>query len=53
MRQPRQVVVTGATGQQGGAVTRELLARGIPVRALVRAPESPTAETQDLAARAS
>jgi uncharacterized protein YbjT (DUF2867 family) len=44
MGQPRQVVVTGATGQQGGAVTRELLARGIPVRALVRAPESPAAE---------
>jgi uncharacterized protein YbjT (DUF2867 family) len=44
MRQPRQVVVTGATGQQGGAVTRALLARGILVRALVRAPEPPAAE---------
>jgi uncharacterized protein YbjT (DUF2867 family) len=44
MSQPRQVVVTGATGQQGGAVTRALLARGIPVRALVRAPDSPAAE---------
>ena len=44
MRQPRQVVVTGATGQQGGAVTRALRARGIPVRALVRTPESPAAE---------
>ena len=44
MRQPRQVVVTGATGQQGGAVTRALLARGIRVRALVRAPETPAAE---------
>jgi uncharacterized protein YbjT (DUF2867 family) len=30
------VLVTGATGQQGGAVARALLAMGIPVRALVR-----------------
>lgn len=43
MSHPRQVVVTGATGQQGGAVARALLARSIPVRALVRAPESPAA----------
>jgi uncharacterized protein YbjT (DUF2867 family) len=44
MRQPRLVVVTGATGQQGGAVSRALLARGHRVRALVRAPDSPAAE---------
>ncbi|WP_394618674.1 NmrA family NAD(P)-binding protein [Lentzea sp. JNUCC 0626] len=34
------VVVTGATGQQGGAVARRLLADGVPVRALVRRPEA-------------
>jgi uncharacterized protein YbjT (DUF2867 family) len=30
------VLVTGATGKQGGAVARQLLARGLQVRALVR-----------------
>ncbi|TKC90023.1 NmrA/HSCARG family protein [Polyangium fumosum] len=30
------VLVTGATGRQGGAVARALLARGAPVRVLVR-----------------
>lgn len=34
------ILVTGATGQQGGAVTRHLLARGFKVRALVRDPAS-------------
>ncbi|MFI6517979.1 NmrA/HSCARG family protein [Spirillospora sp. NPDC050679] len=34
------VLVTGATGKQGGAVLRALLARGVPVRALVRDPDS-------------
>jgi uncharacterized protein YbjT (DUF2867 family) len=34
------VLVFGATGTQGGAVARELLVRGIPVRALVRHPGS-------------
>jgi uncharacterized protein YbjT (DUF2867 family) len=34
------VLVFGATGTQGGAVARELLARGVPVRALVRHPDS-------------
>ncbi len=38
------VVVTGATGQQGGAVARRLLADGVPVRALVRRPESDAAK---------
>jgi uncharacterized protein YbjT (DUF2867 family) len=33
------VLVTGATGRQGGATARALLARGIPVRALVRDPK--------------
>jgi uncharacterized protein YbjT (DUF2867 family) len=34
------VLVIGATGKQGGAAARELLAAGVPVRALVRDPES-------------
>ncbi|MDT0543305.1 NmrA family NAD(P)-binding protein [Streptomyces lonegramiae] len=34
------VLVTGATGKQGGATARALLAQGIPVRALVRDPGS-------------
>ncbi|MFC5952796.1 NmrA family NAD(P)-binding protein, partial [Pseudonocardia lutea] len=32
------VLVTGATGRQGGATARALLAMGVPVRALVRDP---------------
>ncbi|GAA3422303.1 NmrA family NAD(P)-binding protein [Streptosporangium vulgare] len=35
---PAPVLVTGATGQQGGATARALLAAGVPVRALVRDP---------------
>ncbi|MCU1648227.1 MAG: NmrA family transcriptional regulator [Nocardia sp.] len=42
------ILVTGATGQQGGATARRLLAAGRPVRALVRDPES--AAAQELAA---
>ncbi len=38
------VLVTGATGRQGGATARALLARGAPVRALVRDPDSENAE---------
>ncbi|MBD0862815.1 NmrA family NAD(P)-binding protein [Gordonia sp. zg691] len=38
------VLVTGATGRQGGSAARALLAAGIPVRALVRDPESPRAQ---------
>lgn len=34
------VLVTGATGQQGGATARALLAAEVPVRALVRDPRS-------------
>jgi uncharacterized protein YbjT (DUF2867 family) len=37
------VLVTGATGKQGGHLVRELLARGHSVRALTRKPESPGA----------
>ncbi|NMO14669.1 NmrA/HSCARG family protein [Pyxidicoccus fallax] len=39
----REVLVVGATGQQGGAVARCLLERGHRVRTLVRAPEAPAA----------
>ncbi|MFC9930169.1 NmrA/HSCARG family protein [Streptomyces sp. NPDC127190] len=37
------VAVTGATGVQGGATARALLAAGRPVRALTRTPGSPAA----------
>ena len=37
------ILVTGATGTQGGATARTLLAAGIPVRALVRDPNAPAA----------
>ena len=37
------VLVTGATGHQGGAVARELLAAGWPVRAMTRKPQSDAA----------
>ena len=37
------VLVIGATGQQGGATARALLARGWPVHALVRNADSPAA----------
>ncbi|MGN6679656.1 MAG: NmrA/HSCARG family protein [Streptosporangiaceae bacterium] len=36
----RPILVTGATGRQGGAVLRHLLERGLPVRALTRRPDS-------------
>lgn len=38
------ILVTGATGQQGGAVARELLARGHKVRAMTRNPDGPNAK---------
>ncbi len=38
------VLVTGATGRQGGATARALLAAGIPVRALVRDPSTDRAK---------
>ncbi|GII81171.1 NmrA family transcriptional regulator [Sphaerisporangium rufum] len=43
------IVVTGATGRQGGAVARHLIDRGWAVRALVRDPDGPNA--QELARR--
>ncbi len=39
----RVILVTGATGQQGGAVARELLARRHKVRVLTRKADSPKA----------
>ncbi|MEU9064236.1 NmrA family NAD(P)-binding protein [Streptomyces sp. NPDC048430] len=38
------VLVTGATGRQGGATARALLSAGIPVRALVRDPHKESAK---------
>lgn len=38
------VAVVGATGQQGGATARALLAAGVTVRALVRDPQKPAAQ---------
>src|SRR2546430_4805752 len=44
MRMPtRSVLVTGATGAQGGATARQLLAAGYAVRFLTRSAESPQA----------
>lgn len=37
------ILVTGATGHQGGAVLRHLRAKGFPVRAFTRNPDSPAA----------
>jgi uncharacterized protein YbjT (DUF2867 family) len=43
MTHPQRILVTGATGKQGGAVAFNLLDRGHDVRALTRNPESPAA----------
>ena len=40
---PSTIVVFGATGRQGGAVARRLLADGRPVRAVTRSPQSAAA----------
>lgn len=39
----RMILVLGATGQQGGAVTRHLRQRGYPVRAVTRDPDKAAA----------
>ncbi|MFJ9246834.1 NmrA/HSCARG family protein [Streptomyces sp. NPDC101776] len=44
MTTDRLVVVTGATGRQGGATARRLLAAGRPVRVLVRDTTAPAAK---------
>src|SRR5215204_2511021 len=43
----RLILVSGATGQQGGAVSRSLLERGIGIRTLTRDPEK--SEARELA----
>src|SRR5688500_9245581 len=43
MATKRSILVTGATGQQGGAVAHALLARGHRVKALTRKPDSDAA----------
>ena len=40
----KKVLVTGATGKQGGAVADQLLRRGFTVRAMTRKPDSPAAK---------
>ena len=40
----RLIMVTGATGKQGGAVARSLLDRGFRIRALTRNPQKPEAQ---------
>ena len=37
------ILITGATGKQGGAIARELLAKGRAVRAMTRHPEGAAA----------
>jgi uncharacterized protein YbjT (DUF2867 family) len=49
MTSRKHVLVTGATGQQGGAVTQALMKKGHRVRGLTRRPDSRAA--QDLAAQ--
>jgi uncharacterized protein YbjT (DUF2867 family) len=49
MTTDRLVVVTGATGRQGGATAHRLLAAGRPVRALVRDTTSPAARSLETA----
>ncbi|MCX4992537.1 MULTISPECIES: NmrA/HSCARG family protein [unclassified Streptomyces] len=49
MTTDRLVLVTGATGRQGGATTRRLLAAGRPVRALVRDATAPAAKALETA----
>lgn len=49
MTTDRLIVVTGATGRQGGATARRLLAGGRPVRALVRDTTAPAAKALETA----
>jgi uncharacterized protein YbjT (DUF2867 family) len=44
MAKSEDILVTGATGKQGGAVARELLARGYRVRAMTRHPNGEAAQ---------
>jgi len=45
MTEQKNILVTGATGQQGGAVARELLAHGHSVKAMTRNPGNEKAQT--------
>lgn len=45
----KTILVTGATGHQGGAVARHLLEEGWPVRVLTRDASKPAAEALDTA----
>lgn len=45
--QDKPILITGATGLQGGAVFRSLRSKGFPVRAMTREPEK--REARDLA----
>ncbi|MGW4396226.1 NmrA/HSCARG family protein [Amycolatopsis nivea] len=49
MSEAAPVLVVGATGRQGGATARELLAAGVPVRALVRDPAADRAKAVEAA----
>ncbi len=49
MTQRKTILITGATGQQGGAIAAELAGSGFDLRAMTRKPESPAARA--LAAR--
>lgn len=40
---PRTLLITGATGQQGGAILRELLGKDFTLRAMTRRPEAEAA----------
>ena len=44
MAQPRTVLITGATGQQGGAVAAALAGKPFEIRAMTRRPESEKAQ---------
>jgi len=44
MNKENLILITGATGKQGGSVAKELLSRGFKVRAMTRKPESDEAK---------
>lgn len=44
MANERVVLITGATGQQGGAIARELAGKGFRLRAMTRKPEGAAAQ---------
>lgn len=44
MPSPKSVLITGATGQQGGALAAALAGAGFDLRALTRKPDSPAAK---------